>query len=173
MISSAYWNNSLIGYQLLSSYFEGDRHHWADRPGRGQRGRIRYAPPAWLAAAPGRAAFPRRGGTPAPRAHAHAHRRHFLQRASRPFRRVILPSWAAPDLFRLGVGGWASGCTAPLPASAGVGGKSYPLSGNGIDKRTASSRRTSGSRLSTDLLVGRRACAMRAPAGPATVGASQ
>lgn len=173
MISSAYWNNSLMGYQLLSSDFEGDRHPWADRPGRGQRGRIRYAPPAWLAAVPGRAGFPRRGGTPAPRAHAHAHRRHFWQRASRPFRRVILLSCAAPNLFRLGVGSRAGGCTAPLPASAGVGEKSYPLSGKGIDKRTASSRRTSGSRLSTDLLVGRRACAMRAPADAATVGASQ
>ncbi|CDN93660.1 hypothetical protein BN949_02815 [Agrobacterium tumefaciens] len=173
MISSAYWNNSLMGYQLPSSDFEGDRHHWADRPGRGQRGRIRYAPPAWLAAAPGRPGFPRRGGTPAPWGYAHAHRRHFWRRASRLFRRVILPSWAAPNLFRPRVGGRATGCTAPLPASAGVGGKSYPLSGKGIDKRTASSRRTSGSRLSTDLLVGRRACAMRAPAGAVTVGASQ
>lgn len=173
MISGAYENNSLMGYQLPSSDFEGDRHPWADRPGRGQRGRIRYAPPAWLAAAPGRAGFPRRGGTPTPRAHAHAHRRHFWQMASRPFPRVILPSWAASNLLRLGVGGRVSGCTAPLPAFAGVGGKSYPLSGKGIDKRTASSRRTSGSQLSTDLLVGRRACAMRAPAGAATVGASQ
>lgn len=173
MISGAYGYISLMGYQLPSSDFEGDRHHWADRPGRGQRGRIRYAPPAWLAAAPGRPGFPRRGGTPAPWGYAHAHRRHFSQGASRPFRGVILPSWAASDLLRLGVGGRATGCTAPLPASAGVGGKSYPLSGKGIDKRTASSRRTSGSRLSTDLLVGRRACAMRAPAGAATVGASQ
>lgn len=173
MISSAYWNNSLMGYQLLSSDIEGDRHQRADRSGRGQRGRIRYAPPAWLAAAPGRSGFPRRGGTPAPWGYAHAHRRHFSQGASRPFRGVILPSWAASDLLRLGVGGRASGCTAPLPASEGVGGKSYLLPGNGIDKRTASSRRTSGSRLSTGLLVGRRACAMRAPAGAATVGASQ
>jgi hypothetical protein len=173
MISSAYWNNSLMGYQLLSSDFEGDRHHWTDRPGRGQRGHIRYAPPAWLAAAPGRPAFPRRGGTPAPWGYAHAHRCHFRQRASRPFRRVILSSWAASYLYRPGVGGRASGRTAPLPASAGVGGNSYRLSGSRIRKRTASSRRTSGSRLSTDLLVGRRACAMRAPAGAANVGASQ
>ncbi len=173
MISGAYGNNSLMGYQLLSSSFEGDRHHWADRPGRGQRDGNRYAPPAWLATTPGPAGFPRRGGTPAPWGHAHAHRRHFWQRASRSFRRVILPSWAASNLIRVGVGGRASGYTAPLPASAGVGGKSYPLSAEGIGKRTASSRRTSGSRLSTDLLVGRRACAMRAPAGAVTVGASQ
>lgn len=173
MISGGYGNNSLMGYQLLSSDFEGDRHHWVDRPGRGQRGRTRYAPPAWLATAPAPAVFPRRGGTPAPWGHAHAHRRHFWQRASRPFRTVILPSWAASNLFRLGVGGRVSGCTARFPASAGVGGKSYPLSAGGIDKRTASSRRTFGSRLSTDLLVGRRACAMRAPAGAVTVGASQ
>lgn len=173
MISGAYRNISLMGYQLPSSDFEGDRHHWEDRPGHGQHGRIRYAPPAWLASAPGQAGFPRRGGTPAPWGYAHAHRRYFPQGASRPFRRLILSSWAASHLLRLGVGGRASGCTVPLPASAGVGGKSYPLSGNGIDKRTASSRRTSGSRLSTDLLVGRRACAMRAPAGAATVGASQ
>lgn len=173
MISGAYRNISLMGYQLLSSYFEGDRHHWEDRPERGQRGRTRYAPPAWLATAPAPAGFPRKGGTPAPWGHAHAHRRHFWQRASRPFRTVILPSWAASDLLRPRVGGRATGCTAHLRASAGVGGKSYSLSGKGIDKRTASSRRTSGSRLSTDLLVGRRACAMRAPADAATIGASQ
>lgn|GEM_PF-3043789 len=173
MISGAYGNISLMGYQLLSSDFEGDRHPWAGRPGRGRRGRIRYAPPAWLATVPRRPALPRRGGTPAPWGHAHAHRRHFWQGASRPFRGVILPSWAASNLLRLGVGGRGNRCTALLPASAGVGGKSYPLSGKGIEKRTASSRRTSGSRLSTDLLVGRRACAMRAPAGAATVGANQ
>lgn len=173
MISGAYGNISLMGYQLLFSNFEGDRHHWEDRPGRGQRAGGRYAPPAWLATAPGRAAFPRRGGTPAPWGHAHAHRRHFRQRASRPFRWAILSSWAASNHLRLGVGGRASGCATSLLASAGVGGKSYPALGKGIDKRTASSRRTSGSRLSTDLLVGRRACAMRAPAGAATVGASQ
>ena len=173
MISGGYANNSLMGYQLLSSNFEGDRPLWADRPRRGQRGRVRYTPPAWLAATPGRAGFPRRGGTPAPWGYAHAHRFHFRQGASSSVQRVILPSWAAPDLLRLGVGGRASECTAPLPASAGVGGKSYPLSEKRIQKRTSSSRRTSGSRLSTDLLVGRRACAMRAPAGAATVGASQ
>ncbi len=173
MISSAYGNNSLMGYQLLSSKFEGDRHPWADRLGHGQRGHVRYAPPAWLAAAPRPAGLPPKGGTPAPWGHAHAHRRHFRQGASRPFRRVILPSWAASDLLRLGVGGRAGGCTALLPASARVGGKSYPLSGKGIEKRTASSRRTSGSRLSTDMLMGRRACAMRAPAGAVTVGANQ
>lgn len=173
MISGAYGNISLMGYQLLSSDFEGDRHHWADRPGRGQRGRGRYAPPAWLEAAPGRPAFPRRGATPAPWGYAHAHRRHFWQGASRPFRGVILPSWAAPDLPCLGVGGPGQPMhRAPSRLCEGRG-KSYPLSGKGIDKRTASSRRTSGSRLSTDLLVGRRACAMRAPAGAATVGASQ
>lgn len=173
MISGVYGNISLMGYQLLSSDFEGDRHSWTDRPGRGHRGGSRYAPPAWLATAPGPAGFPRRGGTPAPWGHAHAHRRHFWQRASRPLRGLILSSWAASNLLRLGVGGRASGCTTSLLASAGVGGKSYLVLGKGIDKRTASSRRTSGSRLSTDLLVGRRACAMRAPAGAATVGASQ
>lgn len=173
MISGAYENNSLMGYQLLSSNFEGDRHLWVDRPGHGQRCSIRYAPPAWLATAPGPAGFPRRGGTPAPWGHAHAHRRHFWQRALRSLRRVILPSWAASILFRLGVGGRVGGWTAPLLASAGVGGNSYRLSGSRIRKRTASSRRTSGSRLSTDLIVGRRACAMRAPAGAATVGDSQ
>ncbi len=173
MISGAYVNISLMGYQLLSSSFEGDRHLRADRPGRGRRDGNRYAPPAWLATAPDQAGFPRRGGAPAPWGHAHAHRCHFRQRASRPSQRMILPSWAASNLLRLGVGGRVSGCTAPLPASAGVGGKSYLLLAEGIDKRTVSSRRTSGSRLSTDLLVGRRACAMRAPAGAATVGASQ
>ena len=173
MISGGYANNSLMGYQLLSSDFEGDRHPRADRPGRGQRGGIRYAPPAWLVTAPPPGGFPPKGGHPSPWGHAHAHRRHFWQRASRPFRRVILPSWAASNLLRLGVGGRVSGCTAPLPASARVGGNSYPLSAEGIDKRAASSRRTCGSRLSTDLLVGRRACAMRAPADAAAVGASQ
>lgn len=167
-----YRNISLMGYQLLLSNFEGDRHLWVDRPGRGQRDAMRYAPPAWLATGTRPGGLPPKGVAPAPWGGAHAHRSYFSQSASRRFVRVILPVWAAPDLLRPGVGGRASRCPAAFLASLGVGGIFSTLQGGTI-KRTASSRRTSGSRLSADLLWDRRACAMRAPASAAAVGASQ
>ncbi|MDQ1185944.1 hypothetical protein QE408_003087 [Agrobacterium larrymoorei] len=163
----------LIGYQLPWPDLEGDRHHLDGRPGRRSPGRVRYAPPAWLAAAPGRGAFPRSGGHPTPWGGAPAHRSHFSQWASSRFQGAIWSACAAFDLLRLGVGVRVGVVTAPLPALLGVGGNFLSRLGEWIGKRAASTRKPAGLQLSADLLRGRRACAMRAPAAGATVGANQ
>lgn len=165
--------HSLIGYQLPCSNPEGDRHHLDGRLGRRSPGRVRYAPPAWVAAAPGRGAFPRTGGHPTPWGGPLAHRSHFSQWASSRFQGAIWTACAASNLLGLGVGVRVGVVTAPLPALLGVGGNFSSRLGEWIGKRTASTRKPTGLQLSADLLGGRRACAMRAPAAVATVGANQ